>query len=91
MTSTFREEVCISDLTTDSRVITEAEPPYRIVHVNQAWCDTTGHSPATFIGQTCKVLQGPETCKRTMQASRSCPGRRGALRRARAPGSAAAA
>jgi PAS domain-containing protein len=67
-TSTFQEEVCISDLTTDCRVLTEANPPYRIVHVNTAWCQTTGYDPKQLVGNTCKILQGPETCQRTLQA-----------------------
>ena len=65
--STFAEEVCISDLTTDCRVLTEAVPPYRIVHVNAAWCHTTGYTSHTLVGSTCKSLQGADTCKRTLQ------------------------
>ena len=54
MASTYREEVALSDLSTDCRVITEAEPPYKIVHVNQAWCEASGHSASEMIGETCK-------------------------------------
>ena len=67
MASSFLEEVSISDFTSDARVITEAAPPYRIVHVNAAWCTTTGYPSSAFIGNTCKLLQGSETCKRTTQ------------------------
>ena len=65
--STFQEEVCISDLTTDCRVLTESAPPYRIVHVNAAWCQTTGYTSQALVGSTCGVLQGADTCRRTLQ------------------------
>ena len=71
--STFQEEVCISDLTTDCRVLTEAAPPYRIVHVNAAWCASTGYSSQQAVGQTCRMLQGEETCKRTLQVRPFAP------------------
>ena len=69
MTSTFRDEVAISEHTSECRVLTEAESPYRIVHVNDAWCKTTGYTREVLIGSTCKTLQGRETCQRTMQVS----------------------
>ena len=65
--STFQEEVCISDLTTDCRVLTEATPPYRIVNVNAAWCQATGYTSQALVGSTCKALQGADTCTRTLQ------------------------
>ena len=68
MASTFREEISLLELTTDCRVITEAAPPYKIAHVNQAWCETVGYTTAELIGNTCKLLQGAETCKQTMKA-----------------------
>ena len=78
-TMRYCEEACRSDLVSDPRVITEAAPPYRIVHVNKAWCETTGYMQSALIGSTCKILQGPETCRRTMQASaadeKGCPRR----------------
>ena len=64
-TSKFEDEVAISQQTTDCRVITEPVAPYRIVHVNDAWRRTTGYTKEQLIGNTCKVLQGPETCQRT--------------------------
>ena len=63
MTLSLREELLTSDLTSDRRVITEAVAPYRIVHANQAWCEATGFSADVVIGSSCKLLQGPETCK----------------------------
>lgn len=70
MASTFREEMSLSELTTECRVITEAAPPYRIVHANQAWCKATGYASAELIGKSCKVLQGPETCQKTLKVRR---------------------
>lgn len=74
-TSKFEDEVAISQQTTDCRVITEPVAPYRIVHVNDAWCRTTGYMREQLIGKTCKVLQGPETCQRTrgVRAASSLP------------------
>ena len=51
-----------------SQIITEAASPFRIVHVNQAWCDTCGFTAEAAVGQTCSILQGPHTCKATLQA-----------------------
>lgn len=49
----------------DAVVITEAEPidlpGPRIVWVNQAFCDMTGYSREEAIGQTPRLLQGPDT------------------------------
>jgi len=63
----LRQEICLSDLTSEPRVITEATPPYRIVHVNQAWVKATGYSQEVLLGGTCRILQGADTCQRTMQ------------------------
>lgn len=59
--------MCLSDLTAEPRVITEAAPPYRVVHVNQAWLKATGYSQEQMLGGTCRMLQGADTCQRTMQ------------------------
>ncbi|KAG8468926.1 hypothetical protein KFE25_007444 [Diacronema lutheri] len=47
----------------DMIVVTEALPPYRIVHVNAAWSRVVGFSAEEAIGQTCRLLQGPGTCR----------------------------
>jgi len=67
MAKHFHAETRQIDEASDPRVITEAEPPYRIVHVNGAWCESMGYSRSALIGNTCKILQGPETCVQTMQ------------------------
>ena len=41
LTPRVREEIRASELTTERRVITEAERPYRIVHANRAWLEVT--------------------------------------------------
>ena len=50
------------------QIITEAAAPFRIVHVNPAWCATCGYSAEEVFGATCKILQGPGTCPATLQA-----------------------
>ena len=36
------EVLCMSEMSSEAQVITEGLHPYRIVHVNSAWCITTG-------------------------------------------------
>ena len=60
-------EMGLSDITPEPRVITEASAPYRIVHVNQAWTNATGYTREQMLGNTCRMLQGAETCLRTRQ------------------------
>ena len=50
----------------ESRVITEPVEPFRIVHVNDLWCHVCGFDSEEVLGQTCKVLQGPGSCKATL-------------------------
>lgn len=49
----------------DGVMITEAEPfsrpGPRILYVNKAYCDMTGYSSEEVLGQTPRILQGPET------------------------------
>ncbi len=43
-------------------VITEAQPPFNIVEVNNEWVDLCGYNRKQAIGSTLKaLLQGPET------------------------------
>ena len=49
-------------------VITERAAPFRIVHVNEAWCTLCGFTMQETLGLTCKILQGPDTCAATLQA-----------------------
>ena len=62
-------ELKLAEAASDGRVITEAAYPYRITYVNDAWITVTGYSRDSIVGNTCKVLQGPDTCKRTLQVS----------------------
>ena len=50
------------------QIITEGEPPFRIVHVNQTWCHLCGYSAEEVWGRTCRFLQGPGTCPATLEA-----------------------
>lgn len=67
MTSSISEEICLSELASDRRCITEIAAPYRIVHVNSSWCQCTGYTQSEVIGRTCKMLQGKDTCRHTMR------------------------
>ena len=49
-------------------VVTEREPPFRITHVNDAWCRLCGFTAAEARGNTLKILQGPDTCELTLAA-----------------------
>ena len=51
----------------ESRIITEPDEPYRIIHVNEVWCRTCGFDAEEVLGQTCKFLHGPGTCGATLQ------------------------
>ena len=52
--------------TNESRVITEANEPFRIVHVNDIWCRVCGYDAEEALGKTCKMLQGPGSCRATI-------------------------
>mmetsp|Transcript_8756 Transcript_8756/g.16533 ORF Transcript_8756/g.16533 Transcript_8756/m.16533 type:complete len:198 (-) Transcript_8756:342-935(-) len=43
------------------RVITEATPPFRVVHVNTAWEHLCGYSADEVVGKDLRVIQGPLT------------------------------
>ncbi len=44
----------------------EDEPP-RIVHVNPAFCKTTGYEYAEVVGRSPEFLRGPNTCRRDVR------------------------
>ena len=50
----------------ECRIITEPNEPFRIVHVNEAWCRTCGYDAEEVLGQTCKFMHGPGTCTATL-------------------------
>ena len=50
----------------EARIITEPDEPFRIVHVNDVWCHTCGFDAEEVLGQTCKFLHGPGTCSSTL-------------------------
>ena len=51
-----------------AQVITEIASPFRIGHVNSNWSGVCGFSFDEAIGQTCSILHGPGTCRRTTDA-----------------------
>jgi len=42
-------------------VATEPSRPWRILAVNRAWSEATGFSATEAVGNTCRMLQGPDT------------------------------
>ena len=50
----------------EARIITEPAEPFRIVHVNEAWCRTCGFDAEEVLGHTCKFMHGPGTCPATL-------------------------
>ena len=51
----------------DAEIFTSAQYPYFIAHVNAAWCRLCGWESREVIGQTCRLLQGPETSKEALK------------------------
>jgi len=47
--------------TAENVVVTKAVPPFRIVHVNDAWCELCDFTPEEVIGKTLRTIQGPHT------------------------------
>ena len=45
----------------DSILITDASAEGKIIYVNEAFKKLTGHDPASVIGNTPRILQGPGT------------------------------
>jgi PAS domain S-box-containing protein len=48
-------------LTQEARVVTQAAPPWRIVHISKAWSELTGWRFTEVVGRTCALLQGEGT------------------------------
>lgn len=54
-------------LETDApRIITLAEPPFKVVHVSRAWLQLTELKADDLVGKTCRVQQGEGTCQQTL-------------------------
>ena len=45
----------------DSVLITDASPQSKIIYANAAFKKLTGHAPASVIGKSPRILQGPST------------------------------
>ena len=58
MPNTLEDAVCDSR---DARVVTTAQRPFVVEHVNDAWVRLCGFSQQEAVGKTLAMLQGPET------------------------------
>jgi PAS domain S-box-containing protein len=56
-----RRDSVVSAAAAPAIVVTTAEAPHRIVHVNRAWEDLCGYSRQEVLDGTLSVLQGPKT------------------------------
>ena len=54
-----------------ARVLTGADKPYIIIHVNNKLCKLIGYKKKDLIGHTLKIIQGEKTCKKTLQKMNS--------------------
>ena len=67
-------KICI-DRTNDAIVITEAEPINlpgpRIVWANRVFYERNGYTPEEILGQSPRILQGPDTDRATLDQVRS--------------------
>mmetsp|Transcript_45815 Transcript_45815/g.141281 ORF Transcript_45815/g.141281 Transcript_45815/m.141281 type:complete len:382 (-) Transcript_45815:197-1342(-) len=60
---TLKDAVKIQDIPV---IVTLASPPFVIYHINELWCRLCGYTESEALGQTCRILQGPETCRATL-------------------------
>ncbi len=44
------------------------QPSFPLIYVNKAFCALTGHTPEELLGQSCNILQGPETARQSVEA-----------------------
>ena len=59
--SSFLDALIRSATHSEAQIFTEATPPFKICHANNAWSLLCGYSVPEVLGKTCKILQGPET------------------------------
>ena len=52
-------------------IFTRAEAPFTITHVNAAWEAVCGYRAHEAVGQTCRILQGPDTSREALSQLRS--------------------
>jgi PAS domain S-box-containing protein len=50
----------------DSVLVTDATPQVKILYANKAFMKLTGHKPASVIGKSPRILQGPGTDKKVI-------------------------
>ena len=57
----------LADSSFDSVLITDASKAGKIIYANKAFKALTGYDPASVVGKTPRILQGPATDKRVLK------------------------
>jgi len=68
MSAPFLQSVITSATSSEPQVFTLIEPPFRIVHVNAAWCLLCGYAANEALGKSLKLLQGAATDRQVLNA-----------------------
>ena len=66
MSAPFLQTVIDSATSSQAQAFTLSEPPFRIVHVNAAWCRLCGYAANEAVGKTFKLLQGAATDRQVL-------------------------
>jgi len=57
----------LADNSFDSILVTDASKAGKIIYANKAFRALTGHDPASVVGKTPRILQGPATDKKVLK------------------------
>lgn len=57
----------LADNSFDSILMTDASPAGKIIYANNSFKKLTGHDPASVLGKTPRILQGPGTDKKVIE------------------------
>ena len=55
----------VAEVSSESRIVTEAAPPWRVLQVNSEWCSVSGYTEAQWLGNTCRIWQRDQRNLRT--------------------------